>query len=76
MKEYFRGLRHGLALAYAKGPSPFQVLDAAMRFAEPMRRPAVLDHWRGAYPLVQLTKQQQKSLEAWSVEWRERSPCF
>ena len=75
MKEYVRGLRHGLTRADSKGPTPFQVLDAAMRFAEPWRRPAVLDYWRGEYPLVQLTKQQQKSLEAWSVEWRERSQC-
>jgi len=75
MKEYFRGLRHALTLSSPTGPTPFQVLDVAMRFAEPRDRPAVLDAWRAEYPLVTLTKRQRKSLEDWAVEWRTVTPC-
>jgi hypothetical protein len=66
---YFLGLRHGLALAHPTGPSPFQVLDAAMRWAEPWERQAVLDGWRAEYPLVNLTKRQRLSLGDWDVDW-------
>ena len=66
---YWSGLRHGLTLAIPSGPSPFQVLDAAMRYAEPWDRQRVLDEWRKEYPTISPNKRQRLSLDQWGVEW-------
>ena len=72
--EYFRGLRQGMTMATPAGPTPFQVLDAAMRWAEPWERQAVLDGWQAVYPLVTLTKRQRASLGDWAVVWEKATP--
>jgi hypothetical protein len=69
LKGYWEGLRHGLALAILADPSPFQVLDAAMRYVELPERQALVNEWRKEYPLVGLTKAQRLDLNAWGVKW-------
>jgi hypothetical protein len=66
---YWKGMRDALRLSIPAGPSPFQVLDAAIRYVEPLDRQALVDEWRKEYPLVGLTKSQRPSLEDWGVKW-------
>jgi hypothetical protein len=66
---YWKGMRDALRLSIPAGPSPFQLLDAAIRYAEPPERQALVNEWRKEYPLVELSKSQLPSLKTWGVEW-------
>jgi hypothetical protein len=66
---YWKGMRDAFTLSIPAGASPFQVLDAAMRYVEPPDRQALVNEWRKEYPLVGLTKSQLPSLEDWGVKW-------